>query len=346
MGDTTPGAGGTPEADPPGGRGMRVPPWAAVAAAGVIVLIIVVVAVALTRGGDDGADEPPGPVTTAATTTDRTPVTDRLEPLPSAEDFAAAIAPVMDRLDPSAAAVAAALATAGDPGGIARVRAAATRQQQVVAQARARLAQIPTPPAADQARAREALAGASADHILYLRRLAQATAGTPTRARVEVLNRARAAAAQALAGYREFFSLAPAVPDRITGSGLGNTAPTRSAMLAAIAAAESAREGRGDIIPDESASSSGFQSPTGNLRCGLRGSELVCGSLNDDFLVILPESGGAVSTRGTPDGGPVLAYGSSWSRGAFTCRSETNGISCENATGNGFFLSRESFYQW
>jgi Family of unknown function (DUF6636) len=38
---------------------------------------------------------------------------------------------------------------------------------------------------------------------------------------------------------------------------------------------------------------------------------------------------------------PVLAYGSVWKRGGFTCLASRIGISCENRAGHGFFLSRE-----
>jgi hypothetical protein len=36
----------------------------------------------------------------------------------------------------------------------------------------------------------------------------------------------------------------------------------------------------------------------------------------------------------------VLAYGSRWSRGGFTCVSRTTGLTCRNRSGHGFLLSR------
>ncbi len=36
----------------------------------------------------------------------------------------------------------------------------------------------------------------------------------------------------------------------------------------------------------------------------------------------------------------VLAYGNSWSRSGITCKSETSGMTCANAAGHGFFLSK------
>lgn len=37
----------------------------------------------------------------------------------------------------------------------------------------------------------------------------------------------------------------------------------------------------------------------------------------------------------------VLAYGTVWKRGPFTCLSSLAGLSCANRAGHGFFLSRE-----
>src|SRR3954467_5306642 len=39
----------------------------------------------------------------------------------------------------------------------------------------------------------------------------------------------------------------------------------------------------------------------------------------------------------------VLAYGRMWQRGSVTCRSRAAGLTCRNARGHGFFLSRESW---
>jgi hypothetical protein len=38
---------------------------------------------------------------------------------------------------------------------------------------------------------------------------------------------------------------------------------------------------------------------------------------------------------------PVLAYGRTWKRGPFTCVSRRTGLTCRNAGGHGFALSRE-----
>ena len=39
---------------------------------------------------------------------------------------------------------------------------------------------------------------------------------------------------------------------------------------------------------------------------------------------------------------PVLHYGSAWQRGGVACKSEESGVSCVNAAGNGFALSRNA----
>ncbi len=39
---------------------------------------------------------------------------------------------------------------------------------------------------------------------------------------------------------------------------------------------------------------------------------------------------------------PVVAYGSTWKRGPFTCSVATIGVTCRNASKRGFFVSRTS----
>jgi Bacterial SH3 domain len=39
---------------------------------------------------------------------------------------------------------------------------------------------------------------------------------------------------------------------------------------------------------------------------------------------------------------PTLSYGQSWRRGGLRCKSESTGVTCINALGHGFFISRES----
>ncbi len=40
----------------------------------------------------------------------------------------------------------------------------------------------------------------------------------------------------------------------------------------------------------------------------------------------------------------ILAYGTSWQRGGFRCSSSRAGLRCVNASGRGFFLSRERWH--
>jgi hypothetical protein len=42
---------------------------------------------------------------------------------------------------------------------------------------------------------------------------------------------------------------------------------------------------------------------------------------------------------------PILAYGRTWSRGAFRCQSARKGLTCRSGT-HGLFLSRQSWHVW
>ena len=45
-------------------------------------------------------------------------------------------------------------------------------------------------------------------------------------------------------------------------------------------------------------------------------------------------------------GSKVIAYGKTWSRGGFACRSRTTGLTCKNASHHGWFLSRQHSYRF
>ncbi len=352
-GPTTPPP--APGAGPGGGSRHRiagVPTWAIGVAGAVVAALVVVLLITLTGGGDDTAGPPVTEPTTTAVDTTAGPTTtgpaqtDRLNPLPTAEDFAAAVSGPVRLLGRSATGTGTALANTGGPGDLARVNRNATRQAAVVARARAELTALPAPARTDHAAALTAITTATGEHRRYLDQLARATAGTPGQSHLAALNRARATAARALRAYREFFNLAPGVPNTITNVGLADTAPVRAAIEAAIAQREADRrrnEGRGDPIPDDITS---FQSPTGNIRCQYSAAELFCSTSNDNFAVILPAAGAPITASGTAAGGATLSYGSVWSLGAFSCQSLTNGLTCENSTSNGFFLSRDTFNSW
>ena len=108
----------------------------------------------------------------------------------------------------------------------------------------------------------------------------------------------------------------------------------------------------------------GFRSPTGNIHCqffAVDGDAVIRCDLRQVSNRSLPRprdceldwgqafeiSGRA--TRGTPlcygdtvqdERLPVLPYGQSWQRAGLTCISEQSGVSCRNARGHGFTLSR------
>jgi hypothetical protein len=42
----------------------------------------------------------------------------------------------------------------------------------------------------------------------------------------------------------------------------------------------------------------------------------------------------------------VLRYGKNWSRGGFSCSSRVSGLRCRNASGHGFFLSKQRSYRF
>jgi hypothetical protein len=130
-------------------------------------------------------------------------------------------------------------------------------------------------------------------------------------------------------------------------------------LLAAAAVALSPRYARAQ-------DQQGFKMPSNNTFCVLEqgdggGVDLRC-DLNQitdkglprpkgcplsygDAFVINP-TGAAIplchgDTVANPDL-PPLAYGAVWRVNAFTCKSATTGVTCTNASGHGFSLSREA----
>lgn len=109
----------------------------------------------------------------------------------------------------------------------------------------------------------------------------------------------------------------------------------------------------------------GFRTPSGNIGCGywkfagetagLRcdiGSGLrplpkrkaACDGVWGQAMSMAPRGRagpGCISDTMRDPSYPTLAYGRTWSRGGFTCRSETSGLTCTNLDGHGWFLSRE-----
>lgn len=345
-----------PDPSPEKSRFGGLPTWAIGGAAAAIAAVIIAVVVVVSRGGDDGSRrDPVAPTTSAVTnsaavTTSSAPATttaptrtEQLQPLPSDEEFAATVVGPVETLTESTDEITGALSNGGS---FEAVFNTARSQATVVTGARAQLTALPTPARADQAAAMSALLTATGEHRRYLDQLARATGGAPTRARLRALDTADATASRAVRAYEEFFRLTPAVNDGITGSGLGDTAGLRGAMEEYIAEQEAQNQSPPPQPDPEPGAVTAFQSPTGNIRCQYSATELFCSTANDNFAVMLPPSGPPITASGTAPGGVTLPYGSVWSLGAFSCQSLTNGFTCENSSGNGFFLSRETYNSW
>lgn len=327
---------GPPSGPPHGGRRVAgMPWWAAAAVAGALVIALVAVLIVALAGGDgDGPGPVPAPTTTAGREDPEPTVTDGLDPLPTSADYAAQVDGVVGRLSRSASALAPVMAAAGDPGRMLDVTEAARAQAPVVEEVAAVLADMPPPATVALADAQRLLAAGARRHAEYLRLLETATAAEPAPESIRALNRADMAAADAAEAYAAFFALVPELDDGITGSGFDDTDGVRAAIRAVL---DQPAPGGDD------SGRSGFQSPTGNLRCDLVGAEMVCASLNDEFQVRLPASGPPTTGPGVAMGGPVLPYGSAIRLGPFTCDSLVDGISCSNSTNHGFFLNRDTY---
>jgi hypothetical protein len=104
----------------------------------------------------------------------------------------------------------------------------------------------------------------------------------------------------------------------------------------------------------------GFKSPTGNIHCQYFEGELRCDiaqiaapvppkprdcdlDWGQAFAVTADSRSGARLCHGDTamdDSLPTLPYGDAWRRDGFTCTSERTGVTCSNALGHGFSLSR------
>ena len=109
-----------------------------------------------------------------------------------------------------------------------------------------------------------------------------------------------------------------------------------------------------------------FRSPTGNigcvyapdlgtLRCDVRDGvkplppmPKSCGiRLGPRLLAAQTGQASIVCAGDTALGvGPVLQYGSTWSRDGLSCASSSSGFRCKNASGHGFFISRGEAYRF
>lgn len=322
-----PGAGFPAPPPPPApARLAGMPVWLAALVGVLVVGALAAGAIFLFTGSGDDASEP---LTSAAVSSE-------------AEAYAAQIRQPLDQLTRSAVATGKGLARVSEAGEIPQLNRTVERQLDVVETARRSLAQIPVSET-DQ-RAHRALITAAANQRRYLVALDRASSGEPTQATLRLINQARRAGAQTVTSYRGFFALAPAAPDAITTTDLADTTGLRSATQTAIADGEQPPppSGSGTTRPG-TLSSSSFQSPTGNLRCQLSGGTLFCSSSNDGFGVALPSIGVPSTGSGVANGGQVVPYGSRWASGSFSCDSAFDGITCTNASGNGFFLNRDRY---
>jgi len=106
-----------------------------------------------------------------------------------------------------------------------------------------------------------------------------------------------------------------------------------------------------------------FRTPSGNIGCGYSGTSLRC-----DIRSGIPHAppkpkdcdldwGGGYSLGTTGRASvmcagdtavdprsPAIPYGTTWHRGAFRCSSKLEGLRCTNASGHGFFLSKDPSY--
>ena len=105
-----------------------------------------------------------------------------------------------------------------------------------------------------------------------------------------------------------------------------------------------------------------FQMPSKNIGCATSQGVLVCDILSGlkpepdqqcevDWTGMEMERLGPAQPRCAGDtaydqSAPVLEYGTSWSRGGFTCVSQKNGVQCRNQENHGFLLSRTAWTQF
>jgi len=105
-----------------------------------------------------------------------------------------------------------------------------------------------------------------------------------------------------------------------------------------------------------------FQMPSKNIGCTYGEGVLVCDILSGlnpepkqscelDWTGMEMERLGPAQPRCAGDtaydqNAPVLAYGTAWARGGFTCESSEDGLRCRNQDGQGFTLSREAWTQF
>lgn len=140
----------------------------------------------------------------------------------------------------------------------------------------------------------------------------------------------------------------------------GSTAKTTAAQQTTNV--DNAAQSNAAQSSEESFSSKGFIMPSKNIYCVVYGDRVRCEivsrlnpmppqpeSCNLDWgsglylsKVGKPSVICAGDTAYSPDY-KTLDYGKTWSKDGFVCESRTDGLTCTNANGNGFFLNREEW---
>jgi hypothetical protein len=95
----------------------------------------------------------------------------------------------------------------------------------------------------------------------------------------------------------------------------------------------------------------GFQSPTGNIRCGVETddhTQLLCKTRNNgkavDLDQLLPLDTYITATL-TP--GPTLPYGKTWTSANFVCWSQEDATYCRSLySRHGFKINRDGIFDW
>lgn len=126
-------------------------------------------------------------------------------------------------------------------------------------------------------------------------------------------------------------------------------------LLAAVVALGGAASG----LAQPSGFEDGFKTPSRNIVCAYGGGHIRCDIRSGVTPVPKPPAscrvdygqGVQLSRRGRASyvcagdtvlgvNVPVLRYGLTWRRGGITCTSQSTGLTCRNASGRGFFMSR------